>query len=300
MISWSTPPQTNRLEIWELPSNVTSADITNAFYELLVRHEALRTTFGLTSEGIPYQRIAPAQLHGIPEYDLSRDPQRALEVMAEMRDSVIQPHGCRLYRVAIFMDGEARWIALALSHLVADGESMNILRRDLFRSLQGQVFAEVRRQPAEQALMESSAGYRPTLERAISCFEEAVQRAPSRLFPLLRNDVPPDSCLRARLRSTAVDSAVRALATQLGVTPPVIYSTVFVASLLTLLADPRYTIFINFHGRFDAALKDSVGCYFTRGLVGGPADDAVGFLGIDEERLGGDAQGNATVHVLLL
>ncbi|MFC0526671.1 condensation domain-containing protein [Phytohabitans kaempferiae] len=280
LISWSTPPQANNVVVWDLPAKVTNAEVTKAFSTLLLRYEALRTTFGLTDAGLPYQKVATTTPHSIPEYDLSADPQIAFEVTSEVSASVIQPHGCPLYHVAILADREMRWLVLAVSHLVADGESMDVLRRAFYQILLGEAPLDAGRQPAEQALLETSPAYRRRLDRALAGFEEAVRQAPARLFPLMRHEVPPGTCLLARLRSAAVDSAARGLAARLGVTTPAIYSTVFVACLTTLSRNPHYAIYVNFRGRFDAAMEGSVGCYFTRGLVAGSTGDGVSFLAL--------------------
>ena len=278
LISWSTPPDGNNVGVWELPPTVTTAEITNAFALLVERYEALRTTFGLSIDGVPYQRVAVPQPVVIPAYDVSDDPQVALNLMSELTAGVLQPHGCRPYHAAILADGDTRWIMLALSHFAADGYSAGILRRTFLQLLAGEALPPAGRQPAEQALIESSPQYRPRLDSAMSHFEETVRRAPSRLFPRLPHEVPPGSCTRARLRSSTVDAATKSLATQLHTTPASVYLTIFAACLTTLTRNPHYAIYVNSHGRFDDAMEDSVGCFFGRGLVGGSTDESASFL----------------------
>ena len=203
LISWSTPPDGNNVEVWELPPAVTNAEITNAFALLVERYEALRTTFGLSIDGVPYQRVAVPQPVVIPAYDVSDDPQVALNLMSELTAGVLQPHGCRPYHAAILADGDARWIMLALSHFAADGYSVGILRRTFLRLLAGEALPAAGRQPAEQALIESSPRYRPQLDSAMSHFEETVRRprrgfsrgCPTRSRPA---PAPARGCVRPR------------------------------------------------------------------------------------------------------
>ncbi|HSF40381.1 MAG TPA: amino acid adenylation domain-containing protein [Thermoanaerobaculia bacterium] len=107
--------------------------------EMVARHEALRTTFGLADDSVeePVQRIAPPAPLPLPGIDLSGLPEEAREAEALRlaAEEAMRPfdlaHG-PLLRAALLRLDAARHVALFnLHHMVGDGWSSDLLVREL-------------------------------------------------------------------------------------------------------------------------------------------------------------------------
>ncbi|MCP4663953.1 MAG: hypothetical protein GY856_51880 [bacterium] len=102
---------------------------------IVARHEALRTTFA-THEGKPYQVIAAALRLELPVVDLRRLPRAAGDgegrrlAVAEGRISFDLARGPLLRAILLRLE-EEHLLLLSMHHIVADGWSLEILRREL-------------------------------------------------------------------------------------------------------------------------------------------------------------------------
>ena len=109
--------------------------LTRSFQELVLRHESLRTTFGLVDE-VPVQVIAPSLDLRIPIIDLSAlsegDREReARRIAAEERSRPFDLTCGPLLRVTVLRMPERDVLLLTLHHIVCDGWSMEVLFREL-------------------------------------------------------------------------------------------------------------------------------------------------------------------------
>jgi hypothetical protein len=100
------------------------------------RHEAPRTTFRIGG-GQPVQIISPLQPLRLPVVDLTRLPasDRQAEAMRLASEEAARPfhlvHG-PLFRVTLLrLDGEEHILLLTMHHIVSDGWSGGVLRREL-------------------------------------------------------------------------------------------------------------------------------------------------------------------------
>ncbi|MGD2114495.1 MAG: amino acid adenylation domain-containing protein, partial [Acidobacteriota bacterium] len=116
-----------------------AALLRRALAFVLDRHEALRTSFALM-DGEPVQLVSPAAEAALPVVDLAAVPagRRATEVRriiaAEWarRFDLVWPEGNSLLRARLLRLGPAEHrLALVIHHIVSDGWSMGILRREL-------------------------------------------------------------------------------------------------------------------------------------------------------------------------
>src|SRR6185295_10139893 len=116
--------------------------LRRALAEILRRHEALRTTFALL-DGTPVQVISPAAEIEIPLEDLTRDPDpqhREARAAERTEETLRRPFDlqagpllrARLFRLAPDHDR----LLLVFHHIVADGWSLGILRRELSELLE--------------------------------------------------------------------------------------------------------------------------------------------------------------------
>jgi amino acid adenylation domain-containing protein len=110
--------------------------LVRALDGIVARHEALRTTFTQV-DGIPEQRIAPAEAGGLPlaEYDLAGQPDAATELGRLTAEEAHAPFDLergplirgRLVRLA----ADDHLLLLTMHHIVSDGWSMRVLLGEL-------------------------------------------------------------------------------------------------------------------------------------------------------------------------
>src|SRR3954451_24319249 len=121
--------------------------LTRALSGLIERHEILRTTFS-ERDGDVVQHVLPATPVQLDVMDVSERPDRetagleiALRTLGQPFDLASGP----LFRsVLVALQEDEHLLVLALHHVVADGWSIGVLKRDL-----GELYAaEVERRPA--------------------------------------------------------------------------------------------------------------------------------------------------------
>ncbi|MFI2230466.1 amino acid adenylation domain-containing protein [Nocardia testacea] len=110
-----------------------------ALFDVLERHESLRTTFPESGEG-PYQRIHPAADAGPTLEVIEADSHRITSVAAEF---VSRPFDLRTefpVRVALYaLDEDRHVLVLVLHHICGDGWSVVPLARDLTTAVEARV-----------------------------------------------------------------------------------------------------------------------------------------------------------------
>ncbi|WP_301542273.1 non-ribosomal peptide synthetase [Pyxidicoccus fallax] len=112
------------------------AALRRGFDELVLRHEALRTTF-IQQEGEPFQVIAPTGTLPLEVVDLSAlEPQFArAELGRHLREELLRPFNLStgpLIRARLLkLSPTEHVLALNMHHIVSDGWSMNVLVREV-------------------------------------------------------------------------------------------------------------------------------------------------------------------------
>ncbi len=153
--------------------------------EVISRHEILRTSFPITSEG-PVQRIAPAATFSLAVVDLRCHlaSQREAELMRMVDDEAQEPfdlaHGPLTRAKLVHMTEDEYVLLLSIHHLVSDGWSLGIL----FREVEGSYNATVRGAPtrlpdlpiqyADFAVWQRQYLTGDTLDRALAYWKERL------------------------------------------------------------------------------------------------------------------------------
>ncbi|MCP4657069.1 MAG: non-ribosomal peptide synthetase, partial [bacterium] len=128
-------PSFNMPSAYRLPGALDRTALVESLNAIVARHEALRTTFA-SHEGKPYQVIAAALTLRLPVVDLRRLPGAAGDgegrrlAVAEGRISFDLARGPLLRAILLRLE-EEHLLLLSLHHIVADGWSLEILRREL-------------------------------------------------------------------------------------------------------------------------------------------------------------------------
>ncbi|MCP3142127.1 non-ribosomal peptide synthase/polyketide synthase [Pyxidicoccus sp. QH1ED-7-1] len=110
--------------------------LERAFTVLVLRHEALRTTF-VSTDGQPAQRISPPESFQVQVRELSTVPPESREDEAHQvaAQEVQRPfdlaRGPLLRATLLRLDAEKHVLLLTMHHIVSDGWSMGVLTREL-------------------------------------------------------------------------------------------------------------------------------------------------------------------------
>jgi amino acid adenylation domain-containing protein len=111
-----------------------------AINALVKRHESLRTVFTLV-DGVPHQAIKPASWVELPVIDLSATAdaeRRGLAIVSEQARGAFDLSADNLFRVALVKLGDDdHLLSLTLHHIITDGWSMGVLRRELSTLYEG-------------------------------------------------------------------------------------------------------------------------------------------------------------------
>lgn len=122
---------------FEITDEIDLDRLNDAFNKLVSRHEALRTIYYL-KEGKGYQKVldnVPAKIE-IKENSAFGGNE---ELVSEIK-SFVQPFNlgeAPLMRVEVLLFASKKYILFDMHHMITDGESMNVLVRDLFALYEG-------------------------------------------------------------------------------------------------------------------------------------------------------------------
>nr|WP_295873271.1 non-ribosomal peptide synthase/polyketide synthase [uncultured Chitinophaga sp.] len=117
--------------------NFNRASLVYAFEQLVARHESLRTIFREDEDGSVAQVVLTAEAlrFRIREQDLRHAPAGLLEECIE--ETALTPFNLGtgpLLRASLYQVADASWVFVyAMHHIISDGWSMNVLRRELLQ-----------------------------------------------------------------------------------------------------------------------------------------------------------------------
>ncbi|MCB9419968.1 MAG: amino acid adenylation domain-containing protein [Ardenticatenaceae bacterium] len=129
-------PTYNIARRWQLNGRLNIPALEKSFNAVIVRHEALRTTFSLQDDQI-IQKIHPQLVLSLPVTDLSglNEPDRANKVELLAKEEAKRPFNLTtgpLIRAHLLRLADEKQVLLfTLHHIIADGWSMNIFLREL-------------------------------------------------------------------------------------------------------------------------------------------------------------------------
>ncbi|HZG41362.1 MAG TPA: amino acid adenylation domain-containing protein, partial [Longimicrobium sp.] len=182
---------------WRMGGALDEAALERSLGEIVRRHEALRTVFA-EADGAPVQVIAPFDGFALPVEDLSGSSGADRE--AAVRRRVGEEAGRAfdlsagpLFRAALLRLGaEDHVLLLSMHHIVSDGWSMGVLRRELsalyeaYREGGESPLAEMPVQYADYAAWQREQLEGESLNRQLSYWKERLAGAPKVL------DLPTD------------------------------------------------------------------------------------------------------------
>ncbi len=172
-------------------------ELERSLAEVVSRHENLRTTFEVV-EGHPIQTIHATFKPNLPVVDLSGLPDMERENLAA--DLIPREYGRifdlgvpPLFRVLLLRTGECAhlWV-LTLHHIIADGQSVQVLQAELdaiyqaFLQEEGSPLAQLPIQYADYAWWQRQWLSGPFLDEMLSFWKQQLQGVPTTLLPLDR------------------------------------------------------------------------------------------------------------------
>ena len=256
-----------------VPAGTPVAHVQSAVDELVARHESLRTTF-LTVEGQPRQQIARTlRLRlGVTEVG-SLDPataaQRRDEIARHLASTAFDLRRGPLIRAHFVDSGRAGgFLFLALHHIVADGWSLSLLRRECAlllaasRDGRGSPLPAAPLQYADYAVWESQLESRGS---AIDWWAEALAGAPQRIDLPTDRPRPATPTFRGSLASVPFPAELvagcRRLARERETTPFTVYLAAFAAILHRWSGQHDLVVGTPVAGRTRVETEDIVGLF---------------------------------------
>ncbi|SCL31021.1 non-ribosomal peptide synthetase [Micromonospora inyonensis] len=261
--------------VYRLRGTLDVAALRAALTALVARHDALRATFG-TEDGTPYQEIAPPaparlEVRAVPG-DTPDDRETALH--RTLRAEVATPFDLQagpLYRFLLLrVAADDHVLLLLLHHIVTDGWSTGVLRRDLAVGYASAVAGHPPQLPP------------PGRTYAAHVLAQRARLTPETLAAGLRHwertlrDVPPVELPTDRPRAAAVGrpgaTVVRSLPDALGqqvaalcrdrqVSPFMLLTAGLAAVLATEAGQEDLSLGVPLLGRAEAELEDVVGLF---------------------------------------
>jgi hypothetical protein len=257
-----------------VPAGRTLADVEDAFRRLVLRNESLRTRYRPGAE--PRQTVVGTGELVLPVYEIGADPEDVIRGIYEtlLARRTAGDGGFPFGAAVVTRDGRPTNVVLAVSHIAADGHSMNLLRAQLQASLErpSDVAAPDpgrTRQPIDHAEAERGQTGRWTAA-AVRHWETVLTRSPQAMFAEPDRAVPPtaDPFVHMGMRSVAVAAAARTIAARAGVTP----STVVLAAVMVLVAHHSAldgcVVVSQAANRLHPDLYGYVGCLAQDALIG--------------------------------
>ncbi|MEU4565474.1 condensation domain-containing protein [Micromonospora sp. NPDC023956] len=273
---YNSPPPADRSAL-NLPVLVrvpTRTDVAAAeavLAALVARHESLRTTYTLDTDGRPRQLVrAPYRpavrlvpVGGTAEiYRASLDFQRvAIDVEREWP-----------VRAYLLAGRDVRMLLLVCSHLATDGTGLTVLAEAISRGVAGTLDPDEETpvsQPLDQVAFQESAAGQRVLRAGLAYGEEVYSRSAAWTFAGLAQgrSLSAGGHVRATLHSERLPTATSGLADRLGVTRSVVYLAAFAALLRDLSGGYGLTLHSDFSNRLDPATRRSAACLFQPALL---------------------------------
>ena len=274
-----------------LKGAIDEAALERALGEVVRRHEALRTTFREV-DGVPAQVVAPFAGFALPVADLSGlgAAERDAEAKRRAADEAARPFDLAagpLFRGTLLRLGAGeRLLLLGMHHIVADGWSLEVLRRELatlyaaYAAGGESPLPEPALQYADFAVWQRAAMRGPALDRQLAWWKAHLAGAPELLA--LPTDRPRPAVRTQRGSAVAavlgagVSARLDALARDEGATPFMVLLAAFQLLLGRYAATDDVVVGTPVAGRAHRETEGVIGCFVNTlalrtGLRGDPA-----------------------------
>ena len=255
--------------------------LARVFAEIVRRHETLRTTFGVASDGRPVQVISPPAPVPLPRIDLSGLPGAVRE--AELRRLAVE-EGSRPFDLArgpvlrallVLLGGEDHGLLLTVHHIASDGWSNGVLvgevaaLYDAFSHGRPSPLPELPVQYVDFAVWQRQAFGGEALERSLAWWRDRLDGAPVLTLPTDRPrpavQGPGGSAVLVDLPA-GLSGRLKGLGRDSGATLFMVVTAVFQALLSRLSGQTDLTVGMPVANRHKTEIEGLIG-FFVNTLV---------------------------------
>lgn len=233
------PSHINIHAVWPVPEGVRLDAVTDSLRALVVRHEALRTTFPHAPGTAPREQEVAAEgeftVTVLDHRDLPADPAPYAESVARLaRDAPFRLDRDFPLRVTVITrQGAPVYIALASSHAVTDAGALAVLRDEWLTLLAGADLPAVTAlTPLDLAAQEAAPTGVQKSQASLRYWERIIRTGPQAMFAEPRATYPDGRLPQLTLRSRTGARALARVAERTG-NPP---STVLLTAWCALIA----------------------------------------------------------------
>ena len=253
--------------IFELPNDVDLQVVKQKISLLMERHEGLRTTFPLSADGFPKQRVHGEGAVAVSVRETSADDEDS--VVRETNDHFQTTHfnleqELPLRCAIVCVDGIPRQLVFSFSHMIMDNWSWSLLRHELSEALDNAMQDREEHRawsPVDQAIWERSAAGEKLLRMSIKYWGRVLERFPRAMHVHKATEPAPNRWQSAELRSASLGVAMRLVAAKAGVSTATVLLTAFGLVLGRRNRTATFSTSVLCVNRSTRNLEQSIGSY---------------------------------------
>ncbi|WP_091639745.1 condensation domain-containing protein [Micromonospora pallida] len=265
---WLTFPHRRVLLLrytWDPPAGTSLAALGAALDALVLRHEALRTRYGVGADGQPVQVVLPPEPVSVITCPTGNSADEAA-LITRMRERDLDIGGDPPIRVGVLTDSEgyADRVIVMVHHFSVDLGGLDAMVAELEQLSAGAAGFAARPawQPLDQAAAEQSARGRVRAKRTRLYWENLYSRMPYQTFPDRKRGPFPQRYHLLGLRCDDVEGAVRDVANRYQSSPASVYLAAFGAFLSLVSGQRSCAVTVAASNRITAPSAKAVGCLF--------------------------------------
>ncbi|WP_411103297.1 condensation domain-containing protein [Streptomyces sp. cmx-4-9] len=214
------PTHINNHDVWPVPPGTSLDAVVDALRALVVRHEALRTTFPPGPDPVPHEQVVSAEgeftLAVLDHAHFPPEPARYAESVARGaragRFRLDREFPLRI--TLLTLDGAPAYLTLASSHAVTDSSALAVLRGEFHALVSGaELPALTALAPLDLAAAENTPTGQRKSQASLRYWERVLRTAPQAMFAEPRARATdgrvPQLTLRSRQGARALAEAAR-------------------------------------------------------------------------------------------
>ncbi|WP_078900028.1 condensation domain-containing protein [Streptomyces sp. SBT349] len=245
----------------EIPSACSLDDVLSVIRDMLVKHEALRTRYFDSDDGIGRQEVAESgEVEVLLEHDTEGSLDHSINRLADRSFDFDSEFPARFS--VRHVEGRPAWLLVVVSHLSIDGLARNRLIEEFTARLAGDHRygdGQALLTPVSKALEESSPSGVLRNERTITRWQRFLERVDVTNFAKRVHDEREPRWLRASMFSPALGSAFDRIADRNQVTSPAVYVALSATAVSALSGHATSALRCMISNRFTAGEKRYIG-----------------------------------------
>ncbi|MER5864805.1 condensation domain-containing protein [Kitasatospora sp. NPDC002040] len=260
------PVHINIHDVWPVPAGTRLESVVEALRTLVLRHEALRTTFALGPDGLHSEQVVAAEgeftLTVVDHQVLPEDSWRYAESVARQarhgRFRLDREFPLRL--TVITAAGAPTYTVLAASHAVADAGAIAVLREEWLALLAGRELPPLTAlTPIELAAAEATPEGQRKSQSSLRHWEQIIRTGPQAVFAEPGAEGVEGKHPQLTLRSRRAALALARAARRTGSPPATVLLTAWCTLIGHRAGQTSCVVAVPTSNRFQAGLARTVG-----------------------------------------